>query len=145
MGFYNYDFKSVIPIFGVAQIQGFAEDTGIEVELDEDLFTDYTGADGDFTRSRRHGMVGKVKFILAQSSPSNDVLAAIMLADLAANAGVLPFLLKDILGTTDVFAAYGYVMKPPPLSFGSKVGTREWNIRLAAVTIKPGGNAAVLA
>ncbi len=142
--FHNYDFKSVIPVFGVAQIQGFADGTGIEVSLDDDLFSDYTGADGDFTRSRRHGMVGKVKFTLAQSSPSNDVLTVIMLADIAANAGVLPFLLKDIGGTTDVFSAYGYILKPPDLTFGKDVSTREWVIRLSQVIIKPGGNSQVL-
>jgi hypothetical protein len=141
---YTYDFKKVICIVGVAPIQGFADGTGIEVELDEDLFQKYTGADGDVSRSRRHGMGANAKFTLAQTSPSNDILSAIMLLDITANAGVVPLLIKDVLGTTKILSGYAWVKKPPAASYGKEVGVREWILDIATIEYFVGGNTPVL-
>jgi hypothetical protein len=141
---YTYDFKKVVCVVGVAPIQGFADGSGIDLELDEDLYQKYVGADGDTSRARRHGMAANCKLTLAQTSPSNDILSALMIADVTANAGTFPLLIKDALGTTKILSGYAWVKKPPGVSYGKEVAVREWLLDIASITYFVGGNSAVL-
>lgn len=144
MSLYTYDPKKILCIVGVAPMQGFAEDTAIELELDDDVYATKAGIDGDVSRARVHGLIQTAKITLMQTSPSNDVLSAIHALDLASNAGVVPFMLKDVLGTTLIFSGYCWIRKPAPVAFGKEVGNRVWTLTIANVTQFIGGNAKVL-
>lgn len=141
---YTYDFKKVLALVGGVPMQGFADGTGIEVELDDDLWVIVTGADGETARARRHGLVATMKLTFMQTSPSNDVLSGLVLVDILENAGVVPVLVKDVLGSSVFFSARGFVKKPAGSSFGKEVGNREWSLVLPGIDQFVGGNAKVL-
>lgn len=142
---YTFDFKKVICLVGGIPMQGFADGVGIEVQLDDDLYQKTAGADGDVSRARRHGLASNAKLTFMQTSPSNDVLMAFAIADMLNNAGVVPMLIKDLLGTTVIFAPYCWVKKPPAFSAGKELSNREWMLDVANTELFVGGNALVLA
>jgi hypothetical protein len=141
---YTFDFKKCLVLVGGIRIQGFADGEGVSVELDDDLYSKVTGADGDVSRARRHGLAGNGKVTLAQTSQSNDVLMGFAIADRTDNAGVVPFMIKDILGTTAIFVPYAWVKKPPAFTAGKEITNREWMFDFANTELFIGGNAKML-
>lgn len=138
---YTFDIKKCIVLVGIARIQGFADGEAVSVELDDDLYQKVTGADGDASRARRHGLAASAKITLMQTSPSNDILMAIAVADRVNNAGVVPFTVKDLLGTTTLFGAYAWVKKTPVVAMGKELTNREWMLDIASIETFVGGNA----
>lgn len=138
---YTFDIKKCLVLVGLARIQGFADGEAVSVELDDDLYQKLTGADGDTSRARRHGLASSAKLTLMQTSPSNDILMALAIADRVNNAGVVPFTVKDLLGTTTLFAAYCWVKKTPAVVLGKELTNREWTLDIASIEEFVGGNA----
>jgi len=136
----TYDPKQVQLIIGLVPISGFADGEFINIERDEDTFTKISGADGEVSRAKSNNKMGELSVILLQTSASNDILSAFMLADELANSGVIPIFIKDSLGLTTLFAAEGWVKKPPAITFDKEIGEREWVFDLANVDIFVGGN-----
>jgi hypothetical protein len=137
---YTVDIKKCLLLVGGIRMQGFADGEAFVMDLDEDLYSKVTGADGDTTRARRHGQAANCKITLLQTSPSNDILMAFAVADRVNNAGVVPVMIKDLLGTTAAFSAYAWVKKPPQMAFGKEVTNREWMLDVANVEYFNGGN-----
>lgn len=137
---YTVDIKKCLILVGPAIMQGFADGEAFTMELDDDLYQKVTGADGDVSRSRRHGMAASAMIKLMQTSPSNNVLSGYAILDQKTNAGVVPLVVKDLLGTTVLFSAYGWVKKPAVVSYSKEVTNREWAIDLAGSEIFIGGN-----
>lgn len=137
---YTFDFKRVSVIVGGIRIQGFADGEGVSVELDDDLYQKVTGADGDVSRARRNGLAASAKLTLMQTSPSNDILSGFAILDRTLNAGIVPFMIKDLLGTSVIFSAYGWVKKLPAYTAGKELSNREWILDLANVEEFIGGN-----
>lgn len=137
---YTFDIKKCIIIVGVARMQGFANGEAFSLELDDDLYQKEAGADGDVSRSRRHGLSASAKISLMQTSPSNDILMGYAVADHLSNAGVVPLTVKDILGTTTIFAPYCWVKKPAPMAVGKELTNREWALDIANTEMFIGGN-----
>lgn len=127
-------------IIGGIEIEGFAEDTFFNFEREVDTFNKTTGSDGRTTRVKTNNRSGTATLTLQQSSPSNDFLSAIMQLDETSNDGIVAILVKDLLGTTTVASAYGWVRKPPPLPRGSTVQNTEWLIDIADSDVFVGGN-----
>jgi len=136
----TYDPKQVQLIIGGAPIGGFADGEFISVERDEDTFTKVAGADGEVSRSKSNNKMGELTVTLLQTSASNAILSAFMLADELSNSGVIPIFIKDSLGTTTLFSAEGWVKKPPAVSYDKELTDREWTFDLANVDIFVGGN-----
>lgn len=137
---YTVDLKKYNLLVGVTPIQGYADGEAFSLELDDDLYQKVTGADGDTSRSRRHGMSASAKINLMQTSPSNDALSGYALADRINNAGIIPITIRDLLGTTVIFGAYAWVKKPPVVSAGKEVTNREWMLDIASIELFVGGN-----
>lgn len=137
---YTVDLKKYNLLVGVAPIQGYQDGEAFSLELDDDLYQKVTGADGDTSRARRHGQSANLKINLMQTSPSNDILSAYAAADRLNNAGIIPITIADLLGTTRIFGAYGWVKKPPAVSAGKEITTREWMLDIASIELFIGGN-----
>ena len=139
----TYDPKQVLVIIGGIPMSGFADGTFVSVERTSDTFTKVSGADGIISRSKTNDRSGSLKFTSAQTSPSNDILTGIALADELANAGVVPVLIKDNSGRSVYVSAFGWVKKPPVSEFGKEITNREWTLDLADLDVFVGGNADV--
>ena len=140
MGVKTFDPKQVQVIIGGNEIAGFADGEFINIERDENTFSKVVGADGEVSRSKSNNRSGALTLTLLQTSASNDVLSAIMIADELTNSGIIPIFVKDSLGTTNLFAGEGWIQKPPASPFDKEITNREWVIELASVDVFIGGN-----
>ena len=139
MGTKTYDPAQIIATVGPAIITGFADGTFVKASRETDTFTDYAGADGEVTRARSRDKRGTVEFTLSQASPSNDLLSALATMDEQLGTGIVPFLLKDVNGTTLCAGGEAWVKKPADVEYGKEVGTRAWTIRVARLLTFAGG------
>jgi len=141
MSLKTYDPKSVMVLVGGVPMSGFSEGTFVTVARDEDSFSKVTGADGETSRAKRNNRSGSMTLVLHQTSPSNDVLSALALADELANAGVVPVMVKDASGRSLLFSALGWIKKPADASFSVEIEDREWVLDLADLDMLVAGNA----
>lgn len=142
-GTYEYDADQIaIDLGGIKIDSGFAEDSFIKIEMDEKAFTYVVGVDGSVTRSKTKNKVAKITIMLMQSSYINDQLSALMILDLAApnGAGVSPFLLKDMNGTTLCAGAHAWIEKPPDIELARDAKSREWPIICSDLNVFVGSN-----
>ena len=128
-----YCADQVTVIFGVVKIDGYAPDSFVKVERNEDAFSLKIGADGEPVRTRSLNKSGKVTLTLLQTSKTNPLLQALELADELSNNGVsvLPVMVKDSGGNALWVAAEGWITKPAATEAARESGTREWVIECA--------------
>lgn len=138
----TYDPKSVQIIVGVNPMGGFADGTFATVAYENDAFTKISGADGDVSRSKSNDSTGTLTLTLAQTSPSNDVLTAVAIADRTANNGIVPIAVKDLSGRSTYVSAFGWIRKQPDSEYAKEITNREWILDLADLDMFNGGNAA---
>lgn len=136
----TYNPKQVILTIGGIPISGYAEGTFINVERDEDSFSKYVGSDGEVSRARTNNNSGTLTLTLAQTSNSNLILSGILQEDELRGDGIVPVIIKDASGQSVAFAAEGWIKKPASNEYSNEVGSREWTIDLAKVSIFTGGN-----
>lgn len=136
----TYNPANIIISVGGTPISGFADGTFLELVADNQQFTRVTGADGYTTRIKSNNYSGQLTLTLSLTSPSNDVLSAILNADRLNDAGVVPVLIKDLNGRTVIFSASGWIQQFPDLTFSNEFTTRAWTLDLADIDIFIGGN-----
>ncbi len=141
MALRTYDPVQIAMIFG-GPITGFADGTFVSVEYNEDLFTLLVGSDGEACRSKTNNNSARITFTLGQWSQSNDFLSALMNVDLNSplGDGIVPFLLKDLSGTTVLAAEKAWLVKPPTIEYAREPGSREWVAETDFLTFLAGGN-----
>ena len=134
MGLRTYDPKDYDLDFLGGLIDGFADDTFIEIEASADWFELDVGAGGDVSRTRLNDRSANCKITLKQTAAANDFLAAALALDDAAGTGVGPFILKDRNGTTVVACANAFIKKPANVGLAKSQTPREWEIILSKTT-----------
>jgi hypothetical protein len=139
-GLKTYDPTLVTISFGAVPLVGFADGTFISASRTEDSFTHKVGADGSGARSKTANKSGLVTVTLLQTSSSNDYLSALNVADELSNAGVLPLLIKDAGGTSLLFAAEAYIVKPPDYENAKEILDRAWQFMCNSLDFFVGGN-----
>lgn len=136
----SFDPKAVIISIGGIPVSGFADGTFLEITADTQQFSKVIGSDGFATRVKTNNYGGVMTLTLAQSSPSNDALSALLNADRLANAGVVPILVKDLSGTSIFFSATGWIQQFPDVTYGNTINNRAWTFDLAEMDVFIGGN-----
>lgn len=131
----TFDPKSVIVTIGGVPMSGYADGTFLEITADTQQWTKVIGADGFTTRVKSNDYGGVMTLTLSQSSPSNDVLSALLNVDKLSNSGVVPILIKDLSGTTVMFSASGWIQQFPDVTFGNEINNRAWILDLADMDI----------
>lgn len=136
----TWDFKQVQVIFGGNLLTGFVADGAITGDPAADDFTVQNGADGEVSRSKSNNNTWVFKLKFMQSANANDVLSAIRVSDKLSNAGVKPFMIKDLNGGTLVAERQAFIGKAPSLGMGAEAGDREWTLILPNPDVVIGGN-----
>jgi len=125
----TYDPGAVIVTFGsLALTPGFGEDSFLEFDPADVLFTKKVGASGEVVRVRSRNRSGSFKLSCLQSSQVNDFLSAVAAADQLTGSGVLPFMVKDANGTTLLSSKNAWISDRPHAAFAKDAGEREWVI-----------------
>ena len=136
----NYHTDQVVASFLGENINGFADDTFIEVERNEDGWTLYVGALGDKCRTRNLNRSGKITFTLMATAPVNDRLATFANDDETFGFNFGPIQIKDLNGNMVCHGSEAWIMKQPKVERAKDSGTIQWVIEVADLTIVAGGN-----
>lgn len=136
----TYNPKDVSVIFGPWIMTGFAEDSKVVVERDEDAVNAVAGTDGQVSRSINNNKMGTVKLSLAQVSESNAVLSAAAAQDEAFSNAIYPLTVKDNGGNDLHISLSAWVQKMPASNYNKNVEAREWTIRCADLSMFVGGS-----
>lgn len=136
----TFDPKSVIIAVGGVPLSGYADGTFLEVAADNQQFSKTTGADGFTTRVKSNNNGATATVTLAQSSPSNDYLSGLAAADRLTSTGIVPILIKDLSGSTIIFAGTCWIQQIPDASFGNEINNRSWVFDMAEADVFLGGN-----
>lgn len=136
----QYDPKNVSVIVGGTIIGGFTDGTFILAERNEDMWNLKVGVDGIGTRAKTNNQSGKFTITLHQSSPSNDYLSTLASADELGNAGAVPVLIRDNLGTTLATSLTAWVKKYANIEDGKEVANRVWVLETDQLLLFVGGN-----
>jgi hypothetical protein len=127
----NWDLSQFVMVFmGINVETGFDEDDVLEIEPEAETFGHKVGADGEVARFRNNNRVNKATLHLMQTSVANSLLSALANLDQnqAGGAGIGPFLLKDLQGTTVLAGQFGWISKRPKRTFGREPKSRDWEI-----------------
>lgn len=143
MEFATYTPDLVVVSFAGGTITGYAKDTFIEVEREEDTFMKYVGALGDVARSRSLNKTGKITITLMEISASNDFLYSFAALDELDNSAVSSFEVVDLNGNMRCRASIAWVMKWPKIERGKESTTTQWVIECADLEIIPGGHGVI--
>ena len=120
-----FDPKDVTITWGTHLISGFAEEK-VSISYQDDAFDLAIGCDGEASRVRKNNNSATITVTLQQTSPSNDFLSLMALADRVSSLGVLPFTLIDYSGNTKCFAPSAYLTKTPDMSLSNTNQTIQW-------------------
>lgn len=131
----TYNSANITMVFGGKLITGWADGDFVRVAFNEDAVMLTVGTDGVGTRSFSRNYSGTVELTLMASSPSNDYLSAVYLADQQSATGTLPFLLRDAAGSTLVTAETMWVKKQVDVAYSRQVTQRVWTLETDNMTM----------
>jgi len=143
MGVHTYDPAQVVVTIAGVPMSGYTDGTFLEIVRNEPTWNTVVGADGIVTRGKTNNNTGTLTLTLKQSSPSNDVLSGLLIADEVSNAGVFPVLIKDLSGNSIYFTAQGWITTFANSTFAKEITDRSWTISLADTDFFVGGNAEI--
>lgn len=140
--------KSIDPsryavIFGGNQLVGFAEGSMVKIAREKESSTYAVGGKGDVARIKNLSKVGKVTVTLMKTSPSNDILSTLLLADergLTIDAGVKALFVEDGNGNTFASCAQAWIEKYPEVDLSSESTNCEWVFCCGQLEFFVGGN-----
>ena len=136
----TYDPKKIIVTFGAIIIDGYAEGTFVLIAGNGDKFEKSRGADGSVDRVNKNNKDYRVTITIKQTSLTNDLLSAALVADQDANTGIKPLTIKDLNGTTLFFANQAWIAKDPDDEDSDSLSNREWMIDTGIASKVTGGN-----
>jgi hypothetical protein len=139
MAQHTYDPAKVLFSFAGIPVTGYAPDTFLEVERDEEAYTKQVGAAGEVVRTRNNNRGGKVTVTLMADSQTNDLLSAIAVADELTGVGVGALLGEEANGTLLFNAANAWVQKMPRVERAKEAGTVQWVFDCAELYVFVGG------
>jgi len=122
-------------------LSGFGPDTFAAAARAADLFTQTVGADGEVTFNRMLNKAAVLTFTLTQSSLSNAVLSALVLAWEQGIRFVVPVTITDINTSpfTERSAPSCVIQRLPDTEFAAELGTVAWAFLAASEEAFIGG------
>lgn len=135
----TFSINELIVVYGGVPLTGFAPGEFMTIEYDNDIFTQVDGADGEVARVKSGMLSATATLRFLQTSPSNDVLSAFLIEDIAINKTQL-FIVKDLNGLTILFASQCYIPKSANPAYGTENVNREWRIKIPKMIGFLGGN-----
>lgn len=143
----NYSLASNVVVFGGVPATGFGKDDAITITPIGATFVLEEGVDGGAVRSFTGSATADIQLTLLQTSPYNDFLSALYTADVESSnmglggAGVVPFMLNDLTGSTIIKAGSAFIEKPPVVRRTKETTDLVWMIKAADVKWTVGGAA----
>lgn len=132
MAFGNYSFKNVNVIFGILEVQGFAEgDDVVNITFNTDQFNLVVGAKGDATRVQTNDNSALVTVKVLQTSQSYKELLALYNIDKGTGAGVLPLTVSNKETGETFVGINAWIVKNPDIVRGQGANAVEFTFAVA--------------
>lgn len=126
------------------EIDGYAEgDDVIRTGRINDSSNHITGADGNMTVSISADRTGFVEVDLLQSSTSNAVLTALVVAQEGGILVPITLLYKDTQGSDLISGSQGYMKKPADADRGTNANAQTWRMEFEKLNIGLAGSSNV--
>jgi hypothetical protein len=129
-----------VSIAGIIPIEGFSDNTLVEISKDERNFAYRKSMRGNIARLKRKDDTYTIKLHLAQTSTTNNKLSLIHTADISFGIGKFPLFIKDKSGSFLFFATNCWIEEVPSITFTNSIQTRVWSIKASFATQYTGGN-----
>lgn len=128
MALYNYNPELVKLSAGGLPLDGMADGTFIEVDLERDSVTFMEGSDGTKAKVTRTALpIGTITLTVMQGSRANKILTSLFAAQQAAQGVTfIPVSVVNILGGSLATIAQGAITRPPQVAYAKEDGTRKW-------------------
>lgn len=139
MAFNNYDPANVLFSWNGIIISGYASGSMVQVERNEDGFSQEVGATGDVVDIASKNRSGKVTFNLLASSIVNDQLSTKALLDESFGTGVGALFLKELNGTTVIQCENARLVRIPNKGFAAEHTPVEWMLQCDKLLMFVGG------
>ena len=141
MAIRNYSPLDVsVLLAGFYQIDGFVSGSFLTISKDVQPYKTTRTADGTVARTFIKDDTYTITLKIASTSPTNDILTGIVLADSATQYAKFPIFIKDNLGTSLFLAPTCWVKEMPDIEFSDKVTERIWVIQATQCITNFGGN-----
>ncbi len=125
---------------GFYQVDGFMEGSFISISKDVQPYKTTRTSEGQVARTFTKDDTYTVTLNLASTSPTNDLLNAVVLGDSLTQYGKFPLFVKDGSGTSLFLAPTSWVKEVPDLAFSEDVTTRTWVLQATNCVTNFGGN-----
>lgn len=131
MALYNYNPELVKASASGLPLDGFADGTFIEVDLERDSVTFMEGSDGTKAKITRTALaLGTITLTLMQGSRGNALLTSLFATQQAAQGiTFIPCSVVNLLGGSLATIAQGAITRPPQVGYAKDDGTRKWVIK----------------
>jgi hypothetical protein len=136
----TYRASEVSVSFGGAPISGYGDGTFLTITYNNDFFQLQKGADGEGLRTSTEDLSARITLTLMQGASSNDVLSGFLQADINADTGGLPFLVKDSSGRMLFSSASMWIVKFPDVERAKEGSEVEWTLETNALQGFIGGH-----
>lgn len=130
----------IILLGGVYRIEGLAEGSFISIAKNELAYKTTATSDGRVSRTKGEDPTHTVKITLSSFADSNLVFTAMVEADGLLHSAVIPFFMKDALGTTTFYAPMCWIEQVSDVTLADGITGREWTLRTAGGVLAVGGN-----
>lgn len=122
-------------------MEGFAEDTFISIEPQEDSFKMKTSMDGLVQVSGIPAHIHNVTLSLQQTSPVNTLLHALFILHRKFGTKLrIPLLIRDDSTGTSFYASEVWFKTEPTLTFGANMNILQWQFMTKNAVYKINGN-----
>ena len=136
----TYRASEVSIAFGGALLSGYGDGTFVQIAYNNDFFTLQKGADSEGLRSSSEDLSARITITLMQGSASNDVLSGFLSADVLANVGGLPLLVKDNSGRELHAAESAWIVKYPDTERAKEGSQVQWVLETDKLNSFVGGH-----
>ena len=136
----TYDPKLVVLTFMGIIISGYADGTFINAKASGPAFKHKKGADGSVDRVNTNTWDLDIDVTLKQTANSNGDLSTIFLADKLSNAGKGELKIKDLNGTSLIFAPQAWITDGPDGAFSDDLTNRVWKLHTGPAEVFIGTN-----
>jgi hypothetical protein len=130
----------VVLLAGFYRVDGFVESSFVTISKDVQPYKTKRTSDGQVARTFIKDDTYTITLNLASTSPTNDILNALVTGDSLTQYGKFPIFVKDQLGTSLLLGPTCWVKEVPDLSFSETVTTRSWVIQATQCITNFGGN-----
>lgn len=136
----TYDPKLVTVTFMGLVLSGFAEGTFITAKPAGPAFKRKRGGTGTVDRVNTNTFELDIELALKQTAEDNGDLSTIAAADALSNTGKGVFQIKDLGGTTLVYAPQAWISESATVDMGDDLTPRKWKFETGPASKFVGGN-----